>query len=120
MYVEIDADWIYNNLREDLRENLDYDGIETLLEYYEELECCDREPMKYDISLFWCWDRGTLEDIYLEHNSEDDLKELREQCTDDCGEVDYNELEEEVKSSLEYGGVLLPIRGTDEYLYNLI
>ena len=40
-------------LRDDIVENLGYDGVKAVINYYEELG----EDIDYDISLFWCFHR---------------------------------------------------------------
>lgn len=124
MYVEVNADWIYNNLRKDLRDHLGYDGVSALLEWYESCET-EENKTEYDIALFWCWDKGTLEEVFLEHNSKKELEEFRESYrsydpdTDEDGEVDEEEFREALKDSLRREGRLVAIdEDEDLWLYS--
>jgi hypothetical protein len=67
MITTVDANDVWLWMRDDTKENLGWDGVKALMEYFEELEDGMDKPMEYDPSLFWSWSRGTLEYIYEDH-----------------------------------------------------
>ena len=60
MITTVDANDIWMWIRDDVRENLGWDGVKALMDYFEELEMGMEKPMEYDPSLFWSWTRGTF------------------------------------------------------------
>lgn len=77
-------------LRDDIVENLGYDGIKAVINYYEELG----EDVDYDISLFWCFHRydnatEACKDLSIEVDKEDfdgeplDDDDYEEACLDE-------------------------------------
>ena len=57
MYLELTCDHICDILRDDVYDNLQYDGVSALLDYYESEESETGEKIVYDPSLFWNWHR---------------------------------------------------------------
>ena len=51
--LELDVYLAEKVLRDDIVKNLSYDGIERIIEYYDELG----EDISFDQSLFWCFHR---------------------------------------------------------------
>ena len=51
--LELDMYLAEKVLRDDIVKNLSYDGIERIIEYYDELA----EDIPFDQSLFWCFHR---------------------------------------------------------------
>lgn len=49
--IELDVYLASKILREDIVENLGYEGIATIIEHYDSLG----EDIDFDQSLFWCW-----------------------------------------------------------------
>ena len=77
-------------LRDDIVENLGYDGVKAVINYYEELG----EDVDYDISLFWCFHRydnaaEACKDLSIEVDKEDfdgeplDDDDYEEACLDE-------------------------------------
>lgn len=77
-------------LRDDIVENLGYDGVKAVINYYEELG----EDVDYDISLFWCFHRydnavEACKDLSIEVDKEDfdgeplDEEAYEEACLDE-------------------------------------
>lgn len=121
MKIELDLETLCYIMRDDIKEYLGYDGLDALLDFYNELEDANGEPMMYDQSLFWCWDRGELAEIYINRFNEEDYNEL---VADTKEEADGDEelaeelLTEKMEDYLRYDGWLVKIDGSDEYLYN--
>ena len=59
MYIEITSENVKNMLRSDVFEHLGWEGIDALMEYYENQEEMNGEKIEYDPSLFWCWTKYT-------------------------------------------------------------
>jgi hypothetical protein len=51
--LELDVYLAEKVLRDDILQNLSYDGVERIIEYYDELG----EDISFDQSLFWCFHR---------------------------------------------------------------
>lgn len=93
MKLTADTYTVCKFLREDILNNLQYDGVSEVISYYDEID----ENMDYDPSLFWIWNRydspfealkdnddGSLDDI-LEDAKENDFDEIS--LNDRCLEV---------------------------------
>lgn len=55
MYVEITSENVKSMLRSDVFEQLGWEGVDALMEYYENQEEMNGEKIEYDPSLFWSW-----------------------------------------------------------------
>ena len=121
MKMEVYMDDLWNVTREDIREHLGYDGLHKLLEYYEDLEEQQGEPIMYDPSLFWNWERGELRDIYAGYYGDDDLRELEAECfEEEANEEDAKALlNDRMEEYLRNEGQLIEIGGfTNEWLFS--
>lgn len=59
MYIEITSENVKNMLRSDVFEHLGWEGVDALMEYYQNQEEMNGEKIEYDPSLFWCWTKYT-------------------------------------------------------------
>ena len=77
--LELDVYLAEKVLRDDIVKNLSYDGIERIIEYYDELG----EDISFDQSLFWCF-----------HRYENAIKAVRDYDDSVISEI-INELKED-------------------------
>ena len=71
-------------LRSDVFEHLGWEGIEALMEYYQNQEEMNGEKIKYDPALFWSWTKFTV------------IKEAAKQYG-----IDYEEISKQVEEDFD-------------------
>ena len=90
MKLTADTYTVCKFLREDILNNLQYDGVSEVISYYDEID----ENMDYDPSLFWIWNRydsalaalkdnddGSLDDILEDAKENDfDASDIEDRC----------------------------------------
>lgn len=121
MKMDVYMDDLWRITREDIRGHLGYDGLYSLLKYYEELEEDQGEPIMYDPSLFWNWERGELRDLYADYFGDDDLRELEAECfEEEANKADAKALlDERMEDAMRNDGQLIEIRGmSNEWLFS--
>lgn len=112
MKVEVNTSYLFDHfLREDLKESLGYDGFKTLVDYYEESE----NAPDYDIALFWCWSKGTPEDVLREREGDEAADKLRREYTDEDGDIDEDEFTDACRLELESLGEVVQVYN-DNYI----
>lgn len=103
MKINVNACYLFDHfLREDLKQSLGYNGFYSLVKYYEETE----DAPSYDISLFWCWNKGTPDQL-LEEEDGERVAELRKDHTFEDGEFDLNGFVDACAEELEGRGLLV-------------
>lgn len=80
MYIEISSENVKNMLRSDVSEHLGWEGIDALMEYYQNQEEMNGEKIEYDPALFWSWTKFTV------------IKEAAKQYG-----IDYEEISKQVE-----------------------
>lgn len=83
MKLTADTYTVCKFLREDILNNLRYDGVTEVINYYDEID----ENMDYDLSLFWIWNRYDSPVEALKDNDNGSLDEILE----DAKENDFDE-----------------------------
>lgn len=74
--IELTANLAMNILRDDIVENLGYEGIEAVIDFYN--ECYGDEPIECDQSLFWVWHKyDNAVAAYIDHYG--DVSALKEE-----------------------------------------
>lgn len=102
MTVNVSADEIYRHFtRECDRDYLGYEGVLAVVKYFEDFEEDMGEPLQFDISCLWDWNKATswIElardyDKNIEACSEEDAKQYffeRGACIDGDGFVLFSE-----------------------------
>ena len=103
MYLELTCDHICNILREDVYDNLQYDGVSALLDYYETEESDTGEKIIYDPSLFWDWHR--YDDAVIAYEEKigawDNISANIYEDHKDDEELDDDEIQEEIATVLK-------------------
>ena len=103
MYLELTCDHICNILREDVYDNLQYDGVSALLDHYESEESETGEKIIYDPSLFWDWHR--YDDAVIAYEEKigawDNVSANIYEEHEDDEEINDDEIQEEIASVLK-------------------
>lgn len=107
--IELDTYLAAKILRDDIVKNLGYEGIATIIGWYDELG----EDIDFDQSLFWCWSRyddaiEALKDI--DHNAFDEVYEESKADMDDPNEEpDEDDLADECAQKLSDEATVLTL-----------
>jgi hypothetical protein len=103
MYLELTCDHICKILREDVYDNLQYDGVSALLDYYEMEENATGEKIVYDPSLFWNWHR--YDDVVIAYEEKigawDNVSANIYEDHEDDEELDDDKIQEEIDAVLK-------------------
>ena len=103
MYLELTCDHICNILREDVYDNLQYDGVSALLDHYEKEESDTGDKIIYDPSLFWDWHR--YDDAVIAYEEKigawDNISANIYEEHEDDEELDDDEIQEEIATVLK-------------------
>lgn len=83
--LTLDTHLAYKVVRKDIVENLGYDGIERIIEWYDDLG----NDIEFDQSLFWCWHRySNAIEAVTDHDSSA-FEELTEHLKDTLDEGEH-------------------------------
>lgn len=105
--IELDTYLASKILRDDIVENLGYEGIDTIIDWHDEMG----DEIDFDQSLFWCWSRydnaiEALKDI--DHNAFDEVYEdFKADLDDPSEEPDEHDLAFECAQKLSDEATIL-------------
>jgi hypothetical protein len=104
MKLTADTYTVCNFLREDILNNLRYDGVSEIISYYDDID----ENMVYDPSLFWIWNRYDSAFEALKDNDDGSLDEILKDAKEndfDASDIEDRCLEvlQDITSVIEMG-----------------
>lgn len=92
-------------LRRDIVEELGFEGIERVIEWYEDLG----EDMEFDQSLFWVWSRYESATAAVMDYDSDAVSEMAAELKEDGEEVDEDAIDEKCIEWLEERTSIIPL-----------
>ena len=103
--IELDTYLAEKILRKDIVQNLGYEGIERIIDWYRDLG----NDLEFDQSLFWVWSRYDNAIAAVMDFDSDAVAEMVNELKEDDEEVDENAVDEKCIEWLEERTSIIPL-----------